>query len=69
MRVIETAHLLCNYALFLLVGTLIGLTIGAYLANTVTYKQAQIDALTGHVKYELTTRPNGETVWTERKQP
>lgn len=28
------------------------------------YRQGQIDSLNGEIKYELTTKPNGEVKWT-----
>ncbi len=30
------------------------------------YKSGQIDALSGDVKYELKSQPNGETLWVEK---
>lgn len=32
------------------------------------YQQGQIDALTGKVRYSLTTQPTGETLWVETKE-
>lgn len=31
------------------------------------YKRGQIDALNGHVHYQLTTQPSGETKWEAKK--
>lgn len=45
---------------------ILGFFIG-YIARN-DYRQGQIDVLTGHIKYELTTRPNGEKLWTEKKE-
>jgi hypothetical protein len=45
-----------------------GLTIGGRGGWNAGYQQGQIDALTGHPRYHLTTQPNGETLWVETKE-
>lgn len=41
-----------------------GLCVGAEMSSD--YKQGQIDALTGKIKYELKKQPDGSTQWKEK---
>lgn len=41
----------------------VGLMLAIGLVADTYYRLGQIDALTGHVYYELQTQDNGETVW------
>ena len=41
----------------------LGILIGATVTKNQSYRQGQIDALTGQIKYELQTNEQGETTW------
>ena len=41
----------------------LGLFIGWAATDKQSYRQGQIDALTGQIKYELQTNGQGETTW------
>ena len=49
------------------IGFVTGCVFGLQQNGPDIYRQAQIDALTGNVKYELVKQPNGETLWVERE--
>lgn len=55
--------------LFMIVGIMIGLTIGMAIPDKqkekLKYKEGQIDALNGKVKYELKENDDKEIVWEE----
>ena len=36
--------------------------------NEYSYKQGQIDAINGKIKYELVKQPDGTTEWKEKKE-
>lgn len=51
-----------------IVGIFLGVVLGVLLisavgSRSVAYKQGQIDALNGNVKYELKKQPDGTTKW------
>ena len=54
----------------MIVAFLIGLFVSVQLARAMwpTYKEGQIDALTGKVKYVLVQKPNKEMIWEEIKK-
>ena len=46
---------------------IIGTCFGAFGEHTTFYKQGQIDAITGNVKYELVKQPDGTTIWQRKR--
>lgn len=52
-------------------GVLVGgaFTVWLIIAIKSTYRDGQIDALQGKVKYELVLQPNGERLWETKKTP
>jgi hypothetical protein len=49
-----------------MIGIVVTLLIFKYVADP--YKQGQVDALTGNVKYELVTQDDSTKVWKEIKK-
>lgn len=49
-----------------MIGIVVTLLIFKYVADP--YKQGQVDALTGNVKYELVTQDDSTRVWKEIKK-
>ena len=47
---------------FLCVGSV---ALGIFIGKDVSYKQGQIDAINGIIKYELVTQPDSTKVWTD----
>jgi hypothetical protein len=37
------------------------------ISEGIGYKEGQIDAIQGKVKYQLTKQPDGSIIWTEKK--
>lgn len=51
----------------LIATALISFIIGGIVFEPVGYKQGQVDALTGHISYELVTQPDSTRIWEEIK--
>ena len=50
------------------VGVIMGFFVGIDYSQEIDYKQGQIDAINGKIKYELITNVNKEIVWKEIKE-
>ena len=46
-------------------GMMLGISLSSWFDMSENYKQGQIDALTGNIKYELVTQP--DSTWEEIK--
>lgn len=60
-----------NEAVFVLfIGIVFGIITTCVMFSTFhrTYKDGQIDAIQGKIKYKLEVQPNGETIWKERNE-
>ena len=55
------------FAVILLMGIMLGVVLGAYLSRN-DYRQGQIDALIGNVKYELLVNPDSTVTWHKKGQ-
>lgn len=56
-----------TFALGMLVGMLfVFILVKTFEDRTFMYKQGQIDALSGNVKFELKVQKNGETIWVRK---
>jgi len=59
-----------NKTLWFLFGYIVnGILIVGYLliSDNSSYKQGQIDALTGNIKYELQIQPDSTIIWVEKE--
>ena len=59
----STADKVITVILVFIVVVLISMLIGGAFDTAGKYKQGQIDALTGKVKYELVAQPDSTRIW------